>query len=391
MRIWHSKNGAQPAQGCSGKYATDAAPARQSTGRARPPVALTFILGKTVSVTSEEIRAIIVSEWPRLYLDTGDLLAIADGKADADVVDRLIATCGERGVLLVVSRAHFQDVAAVDQATRDRVSDVLERFRWRTVVMQGPEDLEALATEAVDIGLALAPNIRDLNDHSVTAVSMQRQLAFQQEVFEAFAASQQARVRAGRSPSQRAKTLGVMCLISLVHGSPQGDLATIFEIHKREHGFDVEAWEQEAILAEIEPMAKFLASVQDMPDLPEDWRLLALLHLKAGANTRFETLAPGQYLSTRLNGGFVQNVGRRPLKSDVVDIAHVSHLPYVDVATCDRAAFAMINQHLSRVSCPRQVKLFRNGSWSEVLEAVEGLPNANQAMVERMSASTVLE
>jgi hypothetical protein len=334
-------------------------------------------------MTSEEVRAIIVSEWPRLYLDTGDLLAIADGKADAEIVERLIASCGERGVLLVVSRAHFQDVAAVDQATRDRFSSVLERFRWRTVVMKGPEDLEAVATERIDIGLELAPNIRELNDASVTAAGMQRLRAFQQDIFEAFDASQQVRVRASRSPSLRAKALGVMCLVSLVHGSPQGDLATIFEIHRREHGFDVEDWEQAAVVAEIEPMAEVLASVLEMPDLPEDWRLLALLHLKASVNGGFETSTPGQSLATRLTGGFVRNVGRRPQRSDVVDMAHVSHLPYVDVATCDRAAFAVINQHLRRVNCPRQVKLFRNGLWSEVLEAVEGLPNAKQAILER--------
>jgi hypothetical protein len=77
-------------------------------------------------------------------------------------------------------------------------------------------------------------------------------------------------------------------------------------------------------------------------------------------------------------------VGCRPQLSDVVDMAHVTHMPNVDVATRDHAAFAVIDQHLSRVNCPPQVRLFRNGLWSEVLKAVEGLRKASQAMIYRI-------
>jgi hypothetical protein len=339
-------------------------------------------------VTPEEYRAIILAEWARLYLDTGALNSMADGRVDSGLVDRLVAVCEERGVLLVISHAHFQDIVSVDQATRDRLSSLLERFRWRALVIKGPEDLEAEATQAVDIQLALAPNVRALNDASATAASLRTLTTVQGWVHEAQAEFQQLRARDGRVVSRAAVLLGWECLISFFLGpEPAADLATLFEALRQRDGVDVEDWERELTLTYAEPFARLLTRVQTLPGLPDDWKLTGLLNIRAGANTRFDTPAPGQFLATQLNRTFSQNVGRKPQRSDVVDTVHMMHLPYVDVATCDRASFAAVREQLKNVNCRRPVQLFQNGRLNDVLEAVERLRNGNAAMIDRMMLS----
>jgi hypothetical protein len=327
------------------------------------------------SASDCEIHSVITSEWPRLYLDTGVLLAIADGKEDAATVEHLIGTCDDHGVLLVVSSAHFQDLPP-DQPTQARLAVALERFRWLAFVIASPEDFEVFVT-GFDIGLALAPNIRELNIAAAASVQMHKNV--QQKAFECFAAMQ--RIRAQNSEvSAIARELAAMTFVSLLDGEPPRDMTTIFEGHRRHCGVKVGDREREAILAELAPLVTFLELVQELPNLPDDWRTLALLRVKLS----HEDYAPGARLSSQLHRGFVQNIRRRPLRSDVVDLIHVAYFPYVDVATCDRAAFPLVSRRLSGLKCPRSVKLFRNGQLLEVLRAVEGLPNAKRALLDRL-------
>jgi hypothetical protein len=334
------------------------------------------------------MRAIMVSAWPRLYLDTGDLNDIADGRADTTVVDRLTSVCAERGVLLVVSSSHFQDVLRVDQVTRDRFSTALERVQWRAAVMHGPEDLEIEAKQPVDIALVLAGNIRELTDASARASNFLRLKEVQGWLHEALAAAQLVRVKRGGQPlTQPAFILGWNVLLAIISGrNPTGNVATLFEVLRLEAGIEVATWERDAIIGEAGPFATLLARVEQLPDLPDDWRLTLLLNLRASLNPRSDTTTRGQYLSARLSGSFVQNIQRRPRPSDVVDFGHVSHLPYVDIATCDAASLEGVRRHLGRITCPRSVKLFRNSQLRAVVDAVEGLPNARQAMVDQAMA-----
>jgi hypothetical protein len=120
-----------------------------------------------------ELGTLICQTWPRLYLDTGDMLDIADGRADSAVVSELVAATGDRGVVLVVGWFHFQDVLAAETDSLERLADALEQFRFLAVAMAGPEQVELADTDADDITLQLAGNIRELLRVSANAPAIE--------------------------------------------------------------------------------------------------------------------------------------------------------------------------------------------------------------------------
>jgi hypothetical protein len=83
----------------------------------------------------------------------------------------------------------------------------------------------------------------------------------------------------------------------------------------------------------------------------------------------------------------MRNVSRNPRSSDFVDTSHIAHLPYVDVATCDRASFAGVAQQLTRVQGSRSVRLLRNHNLQHVLAAISSLPNAVDQLMAMALAS----
>jgi hypothetical protein len=335
-------------------------------------------------VEHAEVERVILTAWPRLYLDTGDIIDIADDRVDPVLVENLTSASYERGVILVVSIAHFQDILQVDQPSRDRISTALERFRLRAFVMQGPPEVEFAAGGAVDIDLNIAGNIRELNDASKSASSLRTLQAAQDSLHRAFVGYQQARARQPRQVSTQAANLGMQVLISLVRGWLAEDAETVLEYWRLQDGLELDDWERDALLEQIRPFAKLLSEIQRMPDLPESWRTVVLDALRASVNHSSETPTPGHYVSGQLNGANMMNITRGPKASDILDVSHVAHLPYVDIATCDRAAFAAVSRRLRRIRCPRTVQLFRNRHLSDVLEAVRRLPNAREALIEEM-------
>jgi hypothetical protein len=63
-------------------------------------------------------------------------------------------------------------------------------------------------------------------------------------------------------------------------------------------------------------------------------------------------------------------VTRKPQLSDWADLDHLTHFPYVDVATCDASALAEVRLVLRYLECPRRVRLAKNGHVDEVIAAV---------------------
>src|SRR4051812_22792287 len=110
--------------------------------------------------------ASLAASWPRLYLDTAEILTIADGKADADVLRQLVAAMWARCVVLVISLEHLQDsLARADSSAPDRVAAALEHFPLRGVVVSGPSAIEPWQEGVDDIAIAPAANIRDVLMH----------------------------------------------------------------------------------------------------------------------------------------------------------------------------------------------------------------------------------
>ncbi len=71
---------------------------------------------------------------------------------------------------------------------------------------------------------------------------------------------------------------------------------------------------------------------------------------------------------------------REPEDTDSVDLAHVMHFPYVDIATCDRQSYAAISAHVAQARGPRAVTLYRNNQLQAILEHIEELPTAEEIL-----------
>lgn len=331
----------------------------------------------------DEIRRLMHSSWPRLYLDTGDILDIADGKTDPALVDTLISVMAERGVILVLSRSHFQDLLRLDEASRSRVSTALERFRFLALVLDGPENTELGPVKKSDIGIQLASNIRDILGASVSAPQMQLLSHFQSRMHAVNAQIQRARELEPRLLSNSATDLMVRTFITLARGWRGNDAGSILSFWEHEEGQELRDWERSLILAHLEPLGELLREVGEQFGFDEAQREHLLNAFKATFDSSKQGGTPGQYLAGRLSGAQVRNLTRKPKLSDTVDKLHAMHFPYVDVATCDRSTFADAAKYLTTVSGPRSVRLFRNSQLRDVLDALRTIPNALQAFLDR--------
>jgi hypothetical protein len=82
---------------------------------------------------------------------------------------------------------------------------------------------------------------------------------------------------------------------------------------------------------------------------------------------------PGSMIAHKLAWELPRQGNRTRLRSDLVDIEHVSYLPYVDVATCDGAVINMIRQHTARNSGPRKFRILRSGHVADVIKEIRNL------------------
>lgn len=85
--------------------------------------------------------------------------------------------------------------------------------------------------------------------------------------------------------------------------------------------------------------------------------------------------APGTWLAGQLAANRFRNVTRKPARQDPVDLGHVSHFPYMDIATCDRQVFDAIAPHITSARGARTVALFRNADLPALVEYVDSLPH----------------
>ena len=58
------------------------------------------------------------------------------------------------------------------------------------------------------------------------------------------------------------------------------------------------------------------------------------------------------------------------------------HIPYVNIATCDRQAYSALAPHVREVTGTRTPTIFRNGQLDAVLAHVQTLPTGDQILEE---------
>jgi hypothetical protein len=319
--------------------------------------------------------AFALSFWPRLYLDTAELLRIGDGRCARDEVDRLVAAMNERFVILVVSIEHLQDaIPRASADTAERLADTLERFRLRAFPVRSPSDVEPWQAEQGDILLRPMNAVRSVLANDSNRSTIAHLASVQDLAHLANQVYQSARVASeGSLLSRKDHEVFLGCLVSLARGTSV-DIDDTIDFWEEDLSHKLSAETRSQVRAHLVPVLILAAAIVRAKVDPDQ----LLREMTVGWDTNAWERSPGRYLTAQLASCRIRNFGRAPQVGDHLDGLHVSYIPYVDVATCDRQTFGCISSHLDKISVPRKAKLIRNGKLSEVIDAIEALAELPQ-------------
>lgn len=327
--------------------------------------------------------------WPRLYLDTGDLIDIADGRIAPDVVRELTISCEEHAVLLVLSSAHLQDaLMPEDPVSVDRLATALELFRLRCLVMKGPDVVEPWLTPgaAQDIEIEGCSNIRAILTYPGAAPNLASMREVQDALHRAALSSKVARQVIGDVPIPRHhRPIALQSTITQIRGWMGDDPAPVVLHHMEQDGGSPTANETVNLIMAQQPLTEVLREVSPLIDVhgfdrTELVRRMALSIASDGFKT-----APGAWLAGNLQAGLAADISRTPLRSDSVDCLHAMHLPYVDIASCDAQSYAILSRHIRQAQGARNgtVSLFRNGRIVDIVAHIKSLPRGVELYASR--------
>ena len=333
-------------------------------------------------VDADRLRRLVNQRWHRLYLDTAVLNDIGRGNLDVPFVESLIEATAAHAVVLVISAAHFRDALKPNDPNAPyRLAATIERFPFRALVDVDPFSIEPWTAGPADIDLLPWGNVRETLTHPAANDFLVKQDDIQGITFdadEAYKKYQRAlRDSLGEaslpklSNPHQAIVVGATNLLAL--GMRPDAAAAIDRAAEMIHA-DLTPQQRARLVESVVPFESAVRAMAPLFDkLTEFQRLDAWPIMKAGPE-----VAPGAWLVKQLVANRTRNIDRDPERSDVVDLEHSMHFPYVDIATCDRQAFAALQPILGQARGSRSPHLFRNGEVQKVLAYMRTLPTFDE-------------
>jgi hypothetical protein len=326
-------------------------------------------------VSMSEKAAHACQTWPRVYLDSAEIIGIAEGRTDPRSAEALVSAMRDNFAILVVSIENLQEaLPAGDPGAPCRVADALERFPLRAIVTRGPLDIEPRTNE-IDIEIDLAANIREVLTAPEAAPKLTELSVGHDVVYAAverglIAARGQSR---GRVP-RHAQQVHLQSQVTLARGWMGYEVEPIVRKWETEIGVALSARDRNTIVRALEPTAETLRVAGPVMDAVGADRTVLASRIAMGTSVDTLRTAPGTFLAACLWQARSDDPMRKTRRSDVLDAIHVTHIPYVDVATCDREVFGAITRYVDHLSGSRRPAVFRNGRLKDVAEAVARLP-----------------
>jgi hypothetical protein len=310
----------------------------------------------------------------RLYLDTADLLDIGDGRVAADTVAALVRAMAETQTMLVVSREHVQDVSRGIASAVESFVRAVEAFQPVLAVMDGPDAIEPLTAERKDIGLVACTNFRELVYSEAARPWLSKVNAAYEQLHAGQIAAQRVSSLAAAPAlrSRKGNELFLKAFITLCRGWLSDEPNVVVSYWAQKAGIEVTPSEREGIICRLQaaraamPALKQLAdeNSMDVTDALQRW----------GQWAHDPAAWPGHWLALQVAAARTRNVQRSPRLSDALDLDHVKHFPYVDVATCDGDTLNGLRRAATKVG-PRPAVIIKTGSLNGVTEAVRTLPS----------------
>ncbi|MCB9586382.1 MAG: hypothetical protein H6718_13345 [Polyangiaceae bacterium] len=313
-------------------------------------------------------------KWPRLFLDSAELIHISQSRVDSGLVRELLTTVRKRYVVLLISVEHMLEALPQGDTTAvPRLADTLEQFEIRALVTKAPHDIEPTLIPDTDIEIQFVSNIREVLMSPAARSHLDSLDAGFAQIHEAIVNARAKKHQApmSRVPARHAE-LYRDALEALARNGDPSDPSRIVAASADASGTALTPDEEQRLSAALAPVAEFVASVRPLLEDPDLRRRLAN---KIPVNSPLLGIfSPGTHLAFQLSLHRAADPKRRTTQSDIVDALHVMHFPYVDVATCDRNVLAGIQRALGDITGPRIPKVFRNGQLTQVVRAIHELP-----------------
>lgn len=297
----------------------------------------------------------------RLYLAFSDIIRLADGGVDAAEATALRAAMRETDTRLTLSRGHTWDgLSNLDAATAERVIRAVESFEPICMVVDGPEVVEPLATTRPDIVVQPCTSFRALAN-APQRVAWLDAMDAMETAAPAAGRGGGTRVRFGR----RTQALLVQAFVSLCTGRFGEDVEVIVTHWETELGA-MNTRDRTTIRTQLLAVREVLRSLSPViTDADADMTAVLRALGAVGDDPRSY---PGRRIGMVVAAAKQRDVARKLQRSDLLDIEHAAHFPYVDVATCDAGTYHAITTSVANVGGPRSAALARSGQLGRVID-----------------------
>ncbi len=164
--------------------------------------------------------------------------------------------------------------------------------------------------------------------------------------------------------------------VSVIRGANGTSAEELLSFWEKKTGAPLAANVRAAIGSQLEPMAAMLKQLKvDFPELDGD-DLMA--RVQGNEDPNLNKHAPGKFVQRALRNAKRTNITRNSKPSDLVDLAHVQYLPYVDFMTTDRENVSILKPLAAKVRQTRASRLLRVGRLRLVAEAIEEIAAKRQ-------------
>ncbi len=272
----------------------------------------------------------------RLYLDTADLIEIGDGRVSDKFLMEFVRAMAASETRLVLSKEHIQDISRGNAAAIESFVQAVERFSPVQLVVQGPEKVEPLTSDHNDLSVQACSNFREL----VYSQAATEWLAPINSAYEQLHVGDQAAHRSITAStvlpdlrSRKANVLFLQAFVCLCRGWLGSEPEPVLLYWERELDIRVTPSERKGILIRLQAVQGYLTALLPVANAHEVDVTEALR--QPGLWEAAPAQWPGHLLAFRVSAARRRNTRRKPLSSDLVDLDHVKHFPYVDIATCD--------------------------------------------------------
>lgn len=338
-----------------------------------------------------------------IYLDSGTINRIADGKCDPGSVGELHEVMRATQSTLLLSLAHAWDFCnGTDAATRRRVASAIDAFPGRALVCDGPEKFERQALNAVGDGKDFDPTSSPLDRWSPKILPLSD---FHREIFDDASIARgvdaiislarnytgasvletgvrrqsRAERRAATGKSRGNRDLLERVQTAILAATSPAELRDTFA---RLVGALPEP-DRERARALAEPILEGRLAL--MVSANESWRNLGMTPeraaqvflkqhgllsvdfagalIRGGMDRWYEIaikVAPAHAIKVRLAEAGTADDMRNPKVSDQADRLHVQYIPYVDLLVTDANNIAAIEPIVKKIGMPRRAIAIRD-------------------------------